>query len=587
MKTRRRANVPVATSDDEEEPAAQVFTFNGKSYASYQEMVDAKRQRNRDMLERSGLLEAKAAVDNAALAQKRAAATSRGLKRANKAPPKAPLPRRKSSRLSGVASSGIYIESEQSGKFEIAGGSYTPEEPEEPTFYNNRINDGSDLSVSEAVELTGSKWVKEGTVESAGRFMKNTLPDIIDDLPIISPVKKKGSPTSVAKGPGVTDECITSKNLQSHLDSLSLDDPDTCVAKVTPDRIYSVACHPSPDRIIACAGDKKGYLGIWNVDQYGALNNGNGDEASSPKNASATDGVHLFKPFSGAISSLAWNTSGTSLLASSYDGSVRLFDANKQLFEEVFATYDDSDKYKDKLGYGTDHGYNSWIQSMELDHRYESGKCFFLSTSQGGVIHIDLRSKGKVTFDQELSARKINTVSLHPNGHIMATAGLSTVVQLWDVRKMPSFENSKKAPKPLAWQSAGRSINSAYFSPSGKRLLTTTQSDRLEIFEDSHLASGLMQPEKSIKHNNQTGRWLSTFMAKWHPGTFSGREIFAVGCMQKPRTIEIFGGDDGALLREVRGDALTAVASRCCFHPNADKLVVVGGNSSGRVTVAR
>jgi len=181
----------------------------------------------------------------------------------------------------------------------------------------------------------GSKWVKEGTVDAAVRFMTDALPEIIDDLPIVSPGKKKGSPTSVAKGPAGSPG-ITSKNLRSHLDSLSLDDPDTCVAKVTPDRIYIVACHPSPDTLIVCAGDKKGYLGIWNVDQYGAPK---GDELTT--GASATDGVHLFKPFSGAISSMAWNNSGTTLLASSYDGSVRAFDANKQVFEQVFATYDD------------------------------------------------------------------------------------------------------------------------------------------------------------------------------------------------------------------------------------------------------
>lgn len=147
--------------------------------------------------------------------------------------------------------------------------------------------------------------------------------------------------------------------------------------------------------------------------------------------------------------------------------------------------------------------------------------------------------------------------------------------------------SSDKLPKPLAWQSAGRSINSAFFSPSGAVLVTTTMSNRLEVLEDAHLASGLIKvpPNKSIKHDNQTGRWLSTFMARWHPG-MSGREIFVVGSMKQPRTIEIWG-DDGKLLREIRGDALTAVASRCCFHPSANKLIVVGGNSSGRVTVAR
>mmetsp|Transcript_22164 Transcript_22164/g.47665 ORF Transcript_22164/g.47665 Transcript_22164/m.47665 type:complete len:578 (+) Transcript_22164:118-1851(+) len=577
MKTRsRRSTVPHAAvnGDDElvsSQQAAMSFTFDGKLYSSYQEMVDAKRKRNRAVLVSSGLLEAKAAVDDLAVAKKRAASEIRGLKRAamktsRDAPPP---PRRKSSRIAGGPASGAHVVDERAGRFEISGMGSIEFDETKPEFYNGRVNDGSDLSIAEAVELTGSKWVKEGTVGAAELFMKNSLTDIIDDLPIILSRKGRGSPTSVSRGPTE----IKSDNLQDLCDSLVLDN-----VKVTPERIYSVACHPSPDNLIACAGDKKGFLGIWNVDQHGM---GSAEESSS-----SNDGVHLFKPHNGAVSSLAWNPSGTILLSASYDGSVRAFDANKQVFEELFATYDDSDIYKEKMGYKTDHGYNSWIQSMELDHRFEGGKCFFLSTSEGGVIHIDSRAKGKVTFDQVLSTKKINTVSLHPNGHTMATAGLSTMVELWDVRKMPSYENSSMRPKPLAWQTAGRSINSAFFSPSGSRLLTTTQSNTLDILTDAHLAAGIIKPAKSVKHDNQTGRWLSTFMARWHPSSLLDKEVFVVGSMQQPRTIEVFGGD-GELLRQIRGEELTAVASRCCFHPSADKLIVVGGNSSGRVTVAR
>ena len=147
---------------------------------------------------------------------------------------------------------------------------------------------------------------------------------------------------------------------------------------------------------------------------------------------------------------------------------------------------------------------------------------------------------------------------------------------------------SKEKPKPLSWQEAGRSINSAFFSPSGRRLLTTTQSNKLDILEDAHLAKGLIgKPKSSVRHDNQTGRWLSTFMARWHPSSSSSdREIFVVGSMRQPRCIEVFD-HDGELLREIRGDALTAVASRCCFHPDPNRLIVVGGNSSGRVTIAR
>lgn len=165
----------------------------------------------------------------------------------------------------------------------------------------------------------------------------------------------------------------------------------------------------------------------------------------------------------------------------------------------------------------------------------------------------------------------------------MATAGLSTTVQLWDVRKVPSFKkNSSKLPKALAYQPARRSINSAYFSPSGKNLLTTPQSDKLEIIEDSHLASGLMKPRTSIKHNNQTGRWLSTLMAKCHfPSAFTNHELFVVG-YEETSLHELFA-DNSDLMQEMSGEGLTTVASRCCFHPNSKKLIVVGGDSSGRV----
>ena len=142
--------------------------------------------------------------------------------------------------------------------------------------------------------------------------------------------------------------------------------------------------------------------------------------------------------------------------------------------------------------------------------------------------------------------------------------------------------------EPTSFQNIGRSVNSAFFSPSGSSLLTTTQLDTLDLLGDAHLKSGLIKkPTHRIRHNNKTGRWLSTFMARWHPGLDSGEETFVVGSMQQPRTIEIFSGTSGKLLRGIRGEALTAVASRCCFHPNTNELIVVGGNSSGRVTVAR
>lgn len=88
-----------------------------------------------------------------------------------------------------------------------------------------------------------------------------------------------------------------------------------------------------------------------------------------------------------------------------------------------------------------------------------------------------------------------------------------------------------------------------------------------------------------------TGRWLTTFQAVFHPHL----DIFGVGSMRKPRAVEIFDPcaskpttvDGDFLVRAISGDALTAVASRLAFHPRTDRIVMAGGNSSGRVTIIR
>lgn len=175
--------------------------------------------------------------------------------------------------------------------------------------------------------------------------------------------------------------------------------------------------------------------------------------------------------------------------------------------------------------------------------------------------------------------------SLHPNGFSLASAGLDCMVRLWDIRKFGSRKKESKdhsGPKVVAEYHAGRSVNSAFFSPSGSHLVATTQMNTLDMLHDCHLSKDMFKPTTRVNHDNMTGRWLTTFNANWHPSL----DVFVVGSMQKPRAIEVFDGR-GKKVRDFHGDALTAVASRCCFHPSTDKVVIVGGNSSGRVTVVR
>jgi WD repeat-containing protein 76 len=140
-----------------------------------------------------------------------------------------------------------------------------------------------------------------------------------------------------------------------------------------------------------------------------------------------------------------------------------------------------------------------------------------------------------------------------------------------------------QTPKPFATHAFAGSINSSFFSPSGSYLLTTSTADVLTLTKDAHLQKGDMNDgSQVIKHDNRTGRYLATFMARWH-----GRhDIFTVGSMKKPRQLEVFSLDGKGFkcTGKIKGDAVSAVCSRNCFHDTMP--VLVGGSSSGRIVVA-
>lgn len=109
----------------------------------------------------------------------------------------------------------------------------------------------------------------------------------------------------------------------------------------------------------------------------------------------------------------------------------------------------------------------------------------------------------------------------------------------------------------------------------------------LDIFTNAHTKSNIIvKINHRIPHDNDTGRWLSTFMARWHPSE-TNNEIFVVGSMRQPRTLEVFDASDGTLIRGIQGASLTSVMSRCCIHPSQNELIIAGGNSSGRMVVVR
>lgn len=110
-------------------------------------------------------------------------------------------------------------------------------------------------------------------------------------------------------------------------------------------------------------------------------------------------------------------------------------------------------------------------------------------------------------------------------------------------------------------------------------MVTVSYDNKIRLFDTSDLKAQILKPYKNVAHNNQTGRWLTTFKAEWHP---SRDDIFTVGSMNQPRQMDVFN-DQGQQLAALKGEDLASVCSIVKLHPTQN--IVVGGNSSGRVHV--
>merc|ERR1739838_71812 len=98
------------------------------------------------------------------------------------------------------------------------------------------------------------------------------------------------------------------------------------VAKVVPDRIFSLAIHPTDTKLLVAAGGKWGALGFWDVQD----------------NESSTHGVQVIKHHSRPINCMTYDTFHSSkLISTSYDGTCRVFDINEMKSSVIFGVPED------------------------------------------------------------------------------------------------------------------------------------------------------------------------------------------------------------------------------------------------------
>ncbi|NXV28237.1 WDR76 protein, partial [Rissa tridactyla] len=316
----------------------------------------------------------------------------------------------------------------------------------------------------------------------------------------------------------ITNVLMMLSRYQGSLNSMGLSEDN--VKKVVKYRVCSMAIHPSESIIFVAAGDKSGQIGLWNA------------------SCKSEEGARVFIPHSYSVTCMHFSPCNPAHLLSLSMESLRCGDVTRAVFDEVCRSEENLSSF---------------------DFLEENGSTAVVGYWDGGVAVVDRRTPGTSSeLSADIGFKRTRTVHVHPVNKQYFIAAGSVDVCIYDVRYLKS--NGNKPVSSLKGHT--KSVASAYFSPvTGNRVVTVCADDKL-------------------RHNCNTGRWLTRFRAIWDP---KQEDCFVVGSMARPRQIQVFQ-DTGKLLHSFYNiDCLSSVCSINVVHPT--KNILVGANSSGRLHV--
>lgn len=317
--------------------------------------------------------------------------------------------------------------------------------------------------------------------------------------------------------------------------------------------------HPTQDKPIIFAGDKEGAMGVFDASQ------------DAPEDEDQEPQVSAFHTHSRTISSFLFSPAdANSVYSASYDSSIRRLDIAKGVSVQVYAPADVSED----------------APISALDMARSDPNVIYFSTLEGVVGRTDIREPAKKTDQWVLSEHKIGGFSLHPlHPHLLSTASLDRTVKIWDLRKF-SGSGHKKTPTLVGEHASRLSVSHAAWSAGG-HLATSSYDDTIKIYsfadagkwKPGHtLTEKEMEPAHVVRHNNQTGRWVTILKPQWQQQPKDGVPKFVIGNMN--RFVDVFAAD-GSQLAQLGGDGITAVPAVAQFHPTMDW--VAGGTASGKL----
>ena len=319
------------------------------------------------------------------------------------------------------------------------------------------------------------------------------------------------------------------KALRERLSGLELWDAwDPNRIKITPERIYSMAFHPTTAKPIVFAGDKLGNLGIIDASQKtGSMktkdeeevkikrektrdqNPGDTDPEDDDEDDDPNPVINIIKPHTRTISGMHTHPSKSeTLYTASYDSSIRATDLRKSVAVEV---YGPADPDEDDPVSG-------------IDMAATDPNVVYFTTLNGGFGKYDTRSRPSSAETYQLSEKKIGGFTLNPLApHYLATASLDRTMKLWDLRKI-----TRKLPTMVGEHESKLSVSHAAFSSAGQ-VATSSYDDTIKIHsfgvgKNSKRGTGAlesmstwaagtqveedaMKPEVVVRHNNQTGEF--------------------------------------------------------------------------------